>query len=48
MSGYRLAEAADNDLLELLLARREPEGALDRPEVREVLNLLRVPARTTA
>ncbi len=43
-----LTDLADNDLLDLLLARREPDGALDRPEVREVLILLRVPARATA
>jgi antitoxin CptB len=36
-----LTDLADNDLLDLLLARREPEGALDRPEVRRVLALLR-------
>jgi antitoxin CptB len=36
-----LMELADNDLLELLLARREPSGEVDRPEVREVLALLR-------
>jgi antitoxin CptB len=36
-----LMELADNDLLDLLLARREPQGALDRPEVNEVLALLR-------
>jgi len=32
-----LMDLPDNDLLDLLLARREPEGALDRPAVREVL-----------
>jgi len=36
-----LTNLADNDLLDLLLARREPEGELDRPEVREVLALMR-------
>ncbi|HEY6087436.1 MAG TPA: succinate dehydrogenase assembly factor 2 [Burkholderiaceae bacterium] len=36
-----LVDLADNDLLELLLARREPAGELDRAEVREVLTLLR-------
>jgi antitoxin CptB len=36
-----LTDLADNDLLDLLLARRQPEGALDRPEVRRVLALLR-------
>jgi antitoxin CptB len=38
-----LTELADNDLLDLLLARREPDGEIDRPEVREVLALLRTP-----
>ena len=33
-----------HDLLDLLLARREPEGALDIPEVNEVLALMRRPA----
>jgi antitoxin CptB len=36
-----LMELSDTDLLDLLLARREPAGALDRPEVNEVLALLR-------
>ncbi|HTP73917.1 MAG TPA: succinate dehydrogenase assembly factor 2 [Burkholderiaceae bacterium] len=36
-----LMDLPDNDLLDLLLARREPEGALDRPAVREVLADLR-------
>jgi antitoxin CptB len=36
-----LMELADNDLLDLLLARCEPEGALDRPEVRDVLAQMR-------
>jgi antitoxin CptB len=36
-----LMTLADNDLLDLLLARREPEGVLDRPDVRRVLALLR-------
>jgi antitoxin CptB len=40
----RLMELADNDLLDLLLVRCEPSGELDRPDVREVLGLLRVPA----
>ncbi|WP_396269615.1 succinate dehydrogenase assembly factor 2 [Ideonella sp.] len=38
-----LMDLADNDLLDLLLARKEPEGDLDRAEVREVLALLRQP-----
>ena len=36
-----LMDLADNDLLDLLLARREPDGLLDRPEVREVLAVMR-------
>ncbi|MFO1216940.1 MAG: succinate dehydrogenase assembly factor 2 [Burkholderiaceae bacterium] len=43
-----LTDLADNDLLDLLLARREPEGELDRPEVHEVLTLMRTPARAAA
>jgi antitoxin CptB len=40
-----LMDLGDNDLLDLLLSRTEPDAALDRPEVREVLQLLRAPAR---
>jgi antitoxin CptB len=36
-----LMALADNDLLDLLLARREPEGDLDRPHVCTVLAMLR-------
>jgi antitoxin CptB len=36
-----LMDLADNDLLDLLLARSEPEGETDRPEVLEVLALMR-------
>ncbi len=39
-----LMELPDNDLLDLLLARREPDGVLDTPEVNEVLALMRRPA----
>ena len=38
-----LMDLSDNDLLDLLLARKEPEGELDRPEVKEVLALMREP-----
>ena len=41
-----LMDLPDNDLLDLLLARREPDGALDIPEVNEVLALMRRPAAT--
>ncbi|MBL0719607.1 succinate dehydrogenase assembly factor 2 [Piscinibacter sp. Jin2] len=37
----RLMELPDNDLLDLLLARREPEGELVDPDVRRVLDALR-------
>jgi antitoxin CptB len=36
-----LMALADNDLLDLLLGRRELAGELDRCEVREVLSLMR-------
>ena len=39
-----LMDLPDNDLLDLLLARREPRDELDRPDVREVLMLMRQPA----
>ena len=39
-----LMDLPDNELLDLLLVRREPEGALDTPEVNEVLALMRRPA----
>ena len=41
----RLTDLADNDLLDLLLARAEPQGETDCPEAHEVLALLRTPAR---
>ncbi|GAB3664452.1 FAD assembly factor SdhE [Ramlibacter alkalitolerans] len=39
-----LMDLADNDLLDLLLKRKGPTGALDRPDIQEVLEMLRVPA----
>jgi antitoxin CptB len=36
-----LMDLADNDLLDLLLARKEPQGELDRADVRELLGMLR-------
>ena len=36
-----LMDLADNDLMDLLLARREPDAELARPEVVEVLCMLR-------
>jgi antitoxin CptB len=38
-----LMDLADNDLLDLLLRRKEPEGETDTPEVHEVLVLMRTP-----
>ena len=38
-----LMDLSDNDLLDLLLARREPEGELDLPEVQMVLAQMRAP-----
>jgi antitoxin CptB len=39
----RLMDLSDNDLLDLLLRRTEPEGPLGTPEIRELLSLLRQP-----
>jgi len=36
-----LMDLSDNDLLDLLLRRHEPEGALDTPVVCDVLGMLR-------
>jgi antitoxin CptB len=36
-----LMELSDNDLLDLLLSRREPEGELDREDIAHVLGMLR-------
>ena len=38
-----LMDLADNDLLDLLLARKEPEGALACDEVVQVLRMMRTP-----
>ena len=38
-----LMDLPDNDLLDLLLERNELQGEIDRPEVHEVLLLLRQP-----
>lgn len=40
----KLMDLPDNDLLDLLLRRREPEGEMASEEVLEVLALLRTPA----
>ncbi|MCZ8235886.1 MAG: succinate dehydrogenase assembly factor 2 [Inhella sp.] len=39
----RLMELSDNDLLDLLLARTEPEGDLDHPDIHALLSLMRQP-----
>ena len=41
-----LMDLADNDLLDLLLRRKDPADELDRPDVRQVLEMLRKPAST--
>ena len=38
-----LMDLSDNDLLDLLLARREPEGDQDSPQLRAVLAQMRRP-----
>jgi antitoxin CptB len=42
-----LMELADNDLLDLLLCRREPEGAIGTSDVKEVLGMLRTRDRAS-
>ncbi len=39
-----LMDLSDNDLLDLLLARRQPIGELERDDVVKVLNMMRLPA----
>ena len=39
-----LMDLSDNDLLDLLLARKEPEGELLQDDVVQVLRMLRAPA----
>jgi antitoxin CptB len=43
-----LMDLADNDLLDLLLRRREPQGDWTQPEVHEVLGMLRLSGGTAA
>ena len=38
-----LMDLTDNDLLDLFLARKQPEGDVDTPEVHELLALIRMP-----
>jgi antitoxin CptB len=42
----RLMDLSDNDLLDLLLRRKEPADPIDTPDVREVLGMMR-PARAS-
>ena len=37
----RLLELSDNDLMDLLLARKEPDGELASPDMTRVLEMLR-------
>ncbi|GAB1578263.1 succinate dehydrogenase assembly factor 2 [Bordetella petrii] len=37
----RLFELGDNDLLDLLLARKEPDGELDTPRLRAIIGKMR-------
>lgn len=37
----RLFDLSDNDLLDLFLARTEPKGDLDTPEISKILRLMR-------
>ena len=39
-----LMDLADNDLLDLLLRRAEPQGKINRSKVIQVLEMLRAPA----
>jgi antitoxin CptB len=39
----QLMDLSDNDLLDLMLARKEPAEDLDRPDVHAVLAMLRTP-----
>ena len=39
-----LMDLSDNDLLDLLLARREPDGDLERDDVKQVLRMMRAAA----
>ncbi len=44
----QLMDLSDNDLLDLLLRRTEPEPPLDSPQIRDLLALLRTPPRAHA
>ena len=36
-----LMDLSDNDLMDLFLARKQPEATLDRPDVHQVLSMVR-------
>lgn len=38
----QLMDLSDNDLLDLLLSRKEPEGELRTPEILQLLSMMRV------
>jgi len=42
-----LMDLSDNDLLDLLLARQEPAGELERDDVVQVLRMMREPRATS-
>jgi len=44
----QLMDLSDNDLLDLMLARKEPEGDLDRPDVHALLALMRQPPQNSS
>ena len=43
-----LMDLSDNDLLDLMLGRKEPSDDLDTPDVRDLLALMRVQPRITS
>ena len=43
-----LMDLSDNDLLDLMLGRKEPSVDLDKPDVRDLLALMRVQPRITS
>ncbi len=43
-----LMDLSDNDLLDLMLGRKEPSGDLDTPDVRDLLALMRVQPRVAS
>ena len=43
-----LMDLSDNDLLDLMLGRKEPSDDLDKPDVRDLLALMRVQPRVAS